>query len=211
VIVVIGSPHARRSDDGRVHAAGLSAQISLAAAGADASVQVVGRVGEDATGEAVLLDLARQDVGHIAVLRGAGRPTREEGPEPMDDVAAPREPIADGAQVDGHSIDAADLQLALSYLPDYRVVVVAEALSPDAMTVAAGAVGWAGSALIVVGSSDDLADLPEGVTVFAPPDDDTDGAFAALVGRYAAGLDRGQDPRAAFDAAVAAVGSNAAE
>jgi hypothetical protein len=48
--------------------------------------------------------------------------------------------------------------------------------------------------------------------MFAPPDDgDPDGAFAAMVGAYAAGLDRGDDPKAAFAAASTAVASSPAD
>ena len=46
--------------------------------------------------------------------------------------------------------------------------------------------------------------------MFAQPDADPDGAFAAMVGTYAAGLDRGEHPRDAFGAASAAVGSTVA-
>jgi hypothetical protein len=45
----------------------------------------------------------------------------------------------------------------------------------------------------------------------APDDGDPDGSFATMVGAYAAGLDRGDDPKAAFDAAAASVGSTATE
>jgi hypothetical protein len=54
--------------------------------------------------------------------------------------------------------------------------------------------------------------VPDDATVFeAPTDGDPEGAFAAMVGAYAAGLDRGEDAKAAFDAASLAVGSNAAD
>ncbi|HET9344895.1 MAG TPA: hypothetical protein VFO05_04260, partial [Candidatus Limnocylindrales bacterium] len=112
----------------------------------------------------------------------------------------------------GSSLDAPDLELALRYLPEYGVIVVGERLGDDALRAVSDAVRWSGAALVVVGRADDLAGLSDDATVFAPPDDgDPDGAFAAMVGAYAAGLDRGEDPRAAFEAAQASVGSTAAE
>jgi hypothetical protein len=215
VIVVIGSPRARPSADGGIGAAGLASGIAIAAAGTGAPVQVVGRVGEDPPGEAILLDLAQRAVGHVAVLRDAGRPTRGELPSTSDQADEALAETADdppGALSDeAPTIDAADLDLALRYLPEYRVIVVAEALGADALAVAADAARWSGSALVVVGRARDLAGLPDDATAFEPPGDgDPDGAFAALVGAYAAGLDRGDDPRAAFEAATAAVGSTTA-
>ena len=51
-------------------------------------VQLVGRVGEDPAGEATLLALARDGIGHVATLRDPARPTPAlaaavtAGPEP---------------------------------------------------------------------------------------------------------------------------------
>ena len=215
MIVVVGSPSARVFTGGPALAAGLVANVAVVAAQAGAAVQIVGRVGEDPLGEAVLLDLAGRGVGHVAVLRDAGRPTpwetaddADEAPSTVgdDDGTAPPRATDPG----GPTIDAADIELALSYLPDYSVLVVAERLAPEARAVVASAAGWNGSSVVVVGGPDDLAGLPDEATAFEPPDGDPDGAFAAMVGTYAAGLDRGEDPRSAFAAATAAVGSNPA-
>jgi hypothetical protein len=212
VIVVVGSPRARLGASGTVVAAGLAADVAAAAASAGAPVQIVGRVGEDAAGEGALLDLAQRGVGHVAVLRDAARATRLDEPEPVSDEpdAFDTDEPPMGTPEDDPAIDAADLELALRYLPDYRVIVLAEPMAPDALRVATAAVGWSGSALVVVGDAGDQAGLPDDVTVFARPDADPDGAFAAMVGTYAAGLDRGEHPRDAFQAASAAVGSTAA-
>ena len=83
-----------------------------------------------------VLDLAAAGVGHVAILREPGRPTPALAPEPGE-LPSPDGPalgealIADAADdVDaadpelstaGLSLDAADLELALRYLPDYRV------------------------------------------------------------------------------------------
>jgi hypothetical protein len=216
VIVIVGNPVARvDAVAGRV-ASGLAARVAIAAAGAGGGAQLVGRVGEDAAGELALLDLARHGVGHAAVLRDPARHTAEirsadgdgDGLDGESDGTddAPREPASTS------TLDAADLKLAFDYLPEYSVIVVAERLAPAALRVAVDAAAWSGAALVVVGRADDLTGLPENATVLAAPDDgDPDGAFAAMVGAYAAGLDRGEDPRAAFDAASQAVGSNAAD
>ena len=217
MIVVVGSPRARLAQPGSIVAAGLAAHVALAAAAAGAPVQIVGRVGEDAAGEGALLDLAQRGVGHVAVLRDPARATPIDQPNATSDADADAvvggldaEPDPVIAPLDAPSIDAADLELALRYLPDYRVIVIAEPVAADVLRVAASAVGWSGSALVVVGDASDFTGLPDDVTVFARPDSDPDGAFAAMVGTYAAGLDRGDDPREAFTAATVAVGSTAA-
>jgi pfkB family carbohydrate kinase len=215
VIVVVGSPSARASAGMPAVAAGLAANIAVVAARAGAAVQIVGRVGDDSLGEAVLLDLAARGVGHVAVLRDAGRPTRmetadepgENAPDVGDDEAGEVGGAA-SAGLDQPTVDAADLELALSYLPDYSVLVVAERITREARAVVGAAAGWNSSSVVVVGGAEELAGLPDDVTAFAPPDGDPDGAFAAMVGTYAAGLDRGEDPRAAFKVASGAVGSN---
>jgi hypothetical protein len=109
-------------------------------------------------------------------------------------------------------LEAADVELALSYLPEYGVIVVAEPVDDATLRVIGAAAEWSGAALIVVGRPPTSDGLPDDVTIFDPPDDgDPEGAFASMVGTYAAGLDRGDDPRRAFEAAAAAVGSTAAE
>ena len=210
MIVVVGDPAARAAaDSGRV-AAGLAAGVAIAAVAAGSGAQLVGRVGEDAAGEAVLLDFARHGVGHAAVLRDPVRQTVEIRPVDEESLDGHAEAALDPAPMS--TLDAADLQLAFDYLPEYSVIVVAERLVPAALRVAVGAAAWSGAALVVVGRPDDLMGLPDDATVLAAPDDgDPDGAFAAMIGAYAAGLDRGEDPKAAFAAATATVGSTAAD
>jgi sugar/nucleoside kinase (ribokinase family) len=212
VIVVVGNPSARASTDGPAVSAGLPAHVAIAAVAAGGSAQIVGRVGEDPAGEAALIDLARHGVGHAAVLRDPTRPTLVTAAATEEDALEDAS-TGDVAAADPIStLDAADLQLAFDYLPEYAVIVVAEPLAPPALAVAVGAAAWSASALVVVGRADDLAGLPDDATVLdAPGDGDPDGSFATMVGTYAAGLDRGDDPRAAFEAAAATVGSTAAQ
>ncbi len=64
-------------------AAGLAAGIAATAVAAGASVQIVGKIGDDPAGEAVVRWLARAGVGHAALSRtSADTPVRE----PADDL-----------------------------------------------------------------------------------------------------------------------------
>jgi ribokinase len=224
MIVVIGSPALDASGDARdMPAAGLAAAVAIAAAAAGAEVQLVGRVGDDPDGDAVLLALSTRGVRHAAVIRDAGRPTRriaavapDEG-EPLVPVAgidpgsAGMRPAPDGAppatDPSAPTVDAGDLALALGYLVDPRVVVVAEALGEDAAAAVSEAGGFADAAIVAIVS--DGVPVPAafgGATVLVAPADDADGAFARLVGRFAAGLDGGASPGDAFARARGAEG-----
>ena len=199
MIVVIGSPIGR-SVDGAISAAGMSSRVALAAARAGASVQVVGKTGDDPTADAVILDLARGAVGHVALLRDGSRATPLE-PAIDEDAATEASPPPPG---DGPAIDAADVDLGLRYLTDFAVVVLAEPAASDVVAVASDAAGWAEARLIlVVAAGSVLPDaLPADIVVFEAPDDDPDGVFADLVGSFAAALDGGADPGDAFRATV---------
>ena len=211
VIVVLGVPSWRAGDDGAP--AGLAARVALAAARSGARVELAGRVGDDEAGDRLLLALSRAGVGHSAVLRDPARATPTLAPTTDDD--APSTP--DGPRSPGTSsgvtlrLDAADLELALSYLPDYRVVVVAEPLPEVAVRTVIDAAGYAGARLVVLANDATTSDaFGPAATVLAAPDED-DGSFAALVGTYAAGLDRGTEPEQAFRAAVEMVSASVAE
>jgi hypothetical protein len=217
VIVIVGSPVAMPRDGG-LDAAGLAASIGRDVARTGAAVEVVGRIGEDAAGDAVLLDLAEAGVGHVAVLRESGRftpaaaptgdPVAPDGPDPgtvllADDMEAEPEPDTET----GLSMDAADLQLALRYLPDYRVVIVVDDLDAAALETVVAAAGWAGAHLIVlVAAGQPSAALPADATVLERPRHDPDGAFAQVVASYAVALDQGREPAAAFSEASGAGG-----
>lgn len=220
MIVVVGSPIAEPAGE-NVEAGGLAARVALGAARAGAAVEVVGRVGEDAAGDQVLLSFAAGGVGHVAVLREAGQltpavaPDLGESPSPDGPVLAAT--VLEDDDVDdmdhgrglppGLSVDAADVELALRYLPDYRVLVLAADLDPAATEAAVAAAGWSGAALVVLIASDgDTAVFPPSATILARPADDRDGAFAATVAAFAVALDRGVDPSEAFATAQRAAG-----
>lgn len=215
VIVVIGQPLYREAEAG-ASVDGLPARVALAAAAHGRPVQLVGKVGEDAAGDAVVLALAQGSVGHVALLREAGRPTprfiaaghdttdAETGaPTGVDDDAleAPAGPDqAEAAAV----LDAADVDLALRYLTDFSVVVLADPVDAEVVRVVSSAASWGDSRLIVVVLVGQVAPdgLPPESIVFEGPDADPDGVFAAMVGSFAAALDDGGDPQEAFSIAT---------
>ena len=217
MIVVVGSPIAQPVGQAIV-AGGLSAEIARLAALAGAAVQIVGRVGEDAAGDQVLLALAAAGIGHVAVLREPGRPTPT-GISPRDDSASPDGPALGEALIDeneqapaaappaGLSVDAADLELALRYVPDYRVLIVAADLDPSTLDAVVAAAGWSGAHLIVLlPDGAPTTALPDTATALLRPATDPDGAFAAMVAGFAVALDRGDEPRSAFAEAQRAGG-----
>jgi hypothetical protein len=215
VIVVIGSPIGRL--EGEVLAAGgMASRVALVAAGLGRKVQLVGKTGDDPTADGVVLDLARGGVGHVALLRDPGRatplettaPDAADGPDAEDEASDGAAETGVAALAPGPALEAADVELGLRYLTDFGVVVVAEAADPQMITVAADAARWAEARMIlVVGAGQALpTGLPDDVVVFEAPTTDADGAFAALVGTFAASLDEGTEPGAAFRTSIASDG-----
>jgi len=185
MVVVIGSPTLTGEPlpAGR-RAAGLGAAIALAAARAGARVELVGKVGDDAGGDLIAVELERAGVGHAALLRDPSAAT----------------PGASGDRA--LRLARQDVELALRYLVDFRVIVAADPL-PDAVAEAvADAARYAGAHRVLIDGPDGA---DEGVTVLQAPRHGA-GAFAAFVGRYAALLDAGHDPKRAFTSAVSDVG-----
>jgi hypothetical protein len=148
--------------------------VAARAAAAGAEVQVVGLVPDEPAGDRLLLELAAERIGHAAVLR-----------EPARDV------------------EAADLDLALRYLPEVRVIVVV-AMAPGVVAAAAEHAAWSGAALVVLDRGSDggepAPELPEGAVVLQAPASDPDGTFAGFVGAFAARLDGGATPADAWAA-----------
>ncbi|MGH2513001.1 MAG: PfkB family carbohydrate kinase [Candidatus Limnocylindrales bacterium] len=219
MIVVIGAPLFVPGEPGRPSAAaGRAVAVARAAIQAGAGVELIGKVGRDPAGDAVLIALAADGIGHAAVLRDPARPTPALAFEPVTDDA----PLA--AALDGDepgdddraaperrqatlALDAGDLDLALRYLADYRVLVVAEPLEDDALAVVVEACAFGGALLVVaVEPNHELPDLPAEATVFEAPDADPDGLFGRTVGRFAADLDRGLDGAQALVRATSEAG-----
>jgi hypothetical protein len=220
VIVVIGSARLRPGSAERPpQAAGLAAGIALAAGGSGREVQLVGRIGEDPAGEAILLALARAGIGHAATLRDAVHATavvpatEELDPdllaEPGDDADNQWTSLGPPGSA---TLDGGDLELALRYLDGFSVVVVAEPLEASSLGIVADAAGYAGATLVVLAPGGAAhGSVPEGSIVLEAPASDPDGVFARTVGAFAAALDDGADPAGALQAVVAAEGWQRAE
>lgn len=192
--------------------AGRACGIALAAAGAGASVELMGRIGDDPAGDTLLIALGRAGVGHVALLRDAARPTlihrlaETEGEELFE--AALRNGHRPALDVDegGPRLEPADVELGLRYLSAFDVLVVDDDAPIDVLPACLEAAAFAGARLVVLVRSPGGAPdgLPEDATVLVAPEEEGE-AFPRLVGRYAAALDAGSGPEAAF-AAVAGDG-----
>ena len=187
--------------------------IALAASAAGSSVELVGRVGDDAAGDTLLLGLTTAGVGHVAILRDPARPTpivpgSGDGERGADDVSwDDPEPAGDeprDAVPTAPAIEPADVLLALQYLSDFAVLVITDDVVESVLPVAVDGASFTGAHLVVLARDGATPPgLPEEATVIAAPADDEPGAFARLVGAYAAGLDAGVDPATAFATATA--------
>ncbi len=185
--------------------AGRACGIALAAAGAGARVELMGRIGDDPAGDALLIVLGRAGVGHAALLRDPARPTlirrvpETEGDELFE--AALRNDHRPALDVDegGPRLEPADVELGLRYLSAFDVLVVDDDAPIDVIPACVEAAAFAGARLVVlVRSPGGTPDgLPEDATVLVAPEEDGE-AFPRLVGRYAAALAGGSEPEAAF-------------
>lgn len=174
MIVVIGSPSGRHEKT-RIVAGGLAAGIAIDVAHAGRRVEIVGRIGDDEAADAVLQDLARSAVGHVAMLRDQARPTPVDGATDSDATpGAPAIPEVEGADVD----------LALRYLTDFQVIVLVEPIAPSVAEVVVRATEWAQATLVVAGSM-------EAARARTVPrhDAETPADYVARVAAIAVGLD----------------------
>jgi hypothetical protein len=221
MIVVIGHPILRAAALGG-GAGGTVARIAVTAAVAGRAVQLVGKVGDDPEGDALLLALAEAGVGHVALLRDPARRTPVVVAESAGaDEGAPTGDAADLADDDAldepapptieppdpaarPTLEPADVELALRYLSDYRVIVVAEPGRADLVEVAAAAAGYGEAALIVLVAPG--SDGPAGATVIEAPASDPDGTFGTLVGTLAADFDADTLPDGGIGGAASRLG-----
>jgi hypothetical protein len=199
MIVVVGRPGlGPPGQSGEQRLAGLAALVATAAAGAGTRVELVGSIGDDPAGDRVAVELGRAGVGHAALLR--------------DPAGTTRAPDASGPPP---RLDAGDLELGLRYIPECRVLVVAEALPPDVAEVAADAAGYHGAAVVAV--AEPGAPVPaaweRGATVLAAPavegdegDPDDAARFAAVLAGFAVALERGMPPAEALGRAASGAG-----
>ena len=154
----------------------LALEVATRAAATGARVEMVGAAPSGPEGDRRLLALAEPGVGHATVIRsGADR------------------------------LDAADLELALRYLPDLRAIVLV-APEPQLLPPAAAAAGWSGAALVLVLSREvaDTIAVPHAI-VLEPPPSDPDATFAGFVAALAVRLDAGDDPATAWQATASSL------
>ena len=205
--MVVGNPVARTPELGG-GVAGTPAQTAVAAARAGATVQLVGKAGDDPAGDAVLLALAAAGVGHVALLRDPSHATPlATGPDEADAAEDPfsnDEPEAGGLQVVPEdlaarpSLEPADVELALRYLSDYRAIVIAEPQPDGIVAIAAEAASYSGAELVLVVAADSRGLVPPAALVLEAPARDPDGAFASMLGEFAAAIDAGASGADAF-------------
>jgi sugar/nucleoside kinase (ribokinase family) len=213
MIIVIGSPSVALGEPGQPsRAAGRSVDVARGAIDGGARVELVGKVGDDPAGDDLMLALADLGIGHAAVLRDHARPTpfvpiiaSGDIDEVLGEDAAMVPPAEPGAA--RPTVDAGDLDLALRYLTDHAVVVVAEPLDADALAVLRADAGYADAHLVlIIEPGSPLDRLSDGLTVLEAPDSDPDGVFGRTVGRFAAALDQGRPGAEALEQATAGAG-----
>ena len=163
---------------GRVDA-GPAVEVARRAAAAGATVELVATAPVGRVGDAAVARLAGARIGHAAVLRSPAT-----------------------------GLEPADLDLALRYLPDVTVVVLADP-SPGLRGPAEEAAAWSGAALVVIAEpapsdagSGEAGSAEAGASsdrhaeaaafVLERPARDPDGAFLGVVAELAARLDRGE-------------------
>jgi sugar/nucleoside kinase (ribokinase family) len=189
VIIVLGRPSIQDGPIGPLPA-GMAASVAMAIAAAGGRVELVGTLGDDAPGDSVAIALARAGVGHAALLRVPGTTTPRGG---TTDTPA--------------RLDAADVELGLRYLSDYRVVIVADPVPTEVLAIAVDAAAYAGATLVVVVGHGEppMTSIGPAATVLEAPDD-AQGPFAVAVAGYALALEAGTDPAVALRGAVEAAG-----
>lgn len=213
MIVVVGAPAWREADP--AGPAGRTCAVAAAAAARGSQVELVGRIGDDRTGDALLIALARAGVGHAAVLRDPVAPTpvvrpgAEPGERPLDED--PRAEAAPESRSDGPRLEPADVGLGLSYLTAFNVLVVADDAPAGMLPACVEGAAYAGASMVVLVPAGEAATatVPEGATLLEAPEGADDGMFAGLVGAFAAALDQGSGAEEAFRAATASAGWSA--
>ena len=141
MIAIIGSPTAALTAEGLHEAGGLGVRVARALIRGGERVELIGRIGADRIGEELTLSLARDGIGHVALLRDASLAT----------------PV--GAGVRGIDLDRGDAQLGLRYLTSFSAVLLIDPANTALIQGVAEDSAYGGANLVVVGD----ADLEHGV------------------------------------------------
>jgi len=212
MIVVVGLPVYADSPDGEKCAGGLAVEVATAVKRRGGTVELVGKVGNDGAGDSVVVALGRLGVGHAALLRDPLLPTPVLTAAAQDDDGAEIEDVDRVGRIlpedpaGRPSLDNGDVDLALRFLPQAGVIVLADSMSEAAIAAAAEGASFGETRLIVlVQAGETPPTVPADATVLEAPTDD-DGSFGRLVGAFAGALDAGVEPRAAFSEAVSGAG-----
>jgi hypothetical protein len=123
-----------------------------------------------------------------------------DGVEGLEPILLPEDPA------ERPGLEAADVELALSYLPGASVIVLADPLPEAAVQAGAQAAAYAGARLIVLVRSGESPPAAAADAIVLEAPDRDDGSFGRLVGGFASALESGLDPAAAFREAVEASG-----
>jgi hypothetical protein len=207
MIVVVGHP-AVVGSAAPWRATGAAAVVAIAAARRGAAVQLIGKVGDDDAGDALLVELTRAGVGHAALLRDPARQTPRASDDSFDAEPDSAAPASAPWSSDRPTLEPADVDLGLRYFTDFRVVLAAEPLLDEIRRVVVDAARYAGAALILVTEpGNDPGPLPDGAMVLEQPAGEAGDGFAVLLGEVAAAIDAGRTPAEALDEAAAAVGA----
>ena len=153
--------------------------LRAAAPSAGRRVEVLGMIPGDAIWDGATIELAQAGVGHATVVRSARG-----------------------------SMEPADLELALRYLPDIRVIVLVQ--PPEALvTTAISAASWSGAALVLIGPLDgEIPATDPAPIVLEPPGADPDGTFAGFVARLAVEIDDGLAPAEAWQRTIGSLAAD---
>ncbi|HET7027390.1 MAG TPA: hypothetical protein VFI28_06845 [Candidatus Limnocylindrales bacterium] len=215
VIVVIGSPTALKKGK-RIWPAGRSVTVADMAHAGGAEVQLVGKVGDDLAGDAIVIELGRRGIGHSALARSESglTPSTTAPAEPDDEAdtgeAAAAEAAAELAQTEpplpGLALEAADVKLALGYLPEISTIVVAAPLDEAAAKVVVDSAEYHEASLIVLVEPGTKPAKAFGRSIVLQSPAGAGEVFDRLVGAFAARIDGGAQPGDALRDVVASGG-----
>lgn len=133
MIAIISSPIAELSADGSHQPSGLGVRVARALVRDGERVELIGRIGADRVGEELTLSLARDGIGHVALLRDAALTT----------------PV--GAAARGIALDRGDVQLGLRYLTSFSAVLLIDPANDAVVQAVAEESAYGGAHLVIVG------------------------------------------------------------